>query len=113
MCFLLPGWGWHETEEERGIGTGPVEDEGAEPVLRATGGSEEPLSISDTGVRTGICCWEEAMALKRRNVMTDSDFFCYENYSCQRSSGRFSLDEGTNFQDVEKGDHKDQTLLLS
>lgn len=76
MCFLLPGWGWHETEEERGIGTGPVEGEGAGPVLRATGGSEEPLSISDTEVRTGICCWEEAMALRRRNVMTDLHFFC-------------------------------------
>lgn len=55
MCFLLPGWGWQETEEERGIGTGPVEACGVEPVLRATGGSEEPLSISDTGDRTGIC----------------------------------------------------------
>lgn len=31
---------------------GPVEVDGAEPVLRATGGSEEPLSISDTGGRT-------------------------------------------------------------
>lgn len=58
MCFLLPGWGWQETEEERGIGTGPVEADGVEPVLRATGGSEEPLSISDTGDRTGICCRE-------------------------------------------------------
>lgn len=56
LCFLLPGWGWQEAEEERGIGTGPVEVDGAEPVLRATGGSEEPLSIFDTGDRTLICC---------------------------------------------------------
>lgn len=34
---------------------GPVEVEGAEPVLRATGGSEQPLSISDTEDRTWIC----------------------------------------------------------
>lgn len=34
---------------------GPVEVDGAEPVLRATGGSDEPLSISDTGDRTWIC----------------------------------------------------------
>lgn len=34
---------------------GPVEADGVEPVLRATGGSEEPLSISDTEDRTGIC----------------------------------------------------------
>lgn len=46
-------------------------------MLRATGGSEEPLSISDTEVRTGICCWGEAMALKRRNVMTDLHFFLF------------------------------------
>lgn len=39
-------------EEERGMGMGPVEVDGAAPVLRATGGSEEPLSISDTGART-------------------------------------------------------------
>lgn len=64
LCFLLPGWGWQDMEEERGIGMGPVEADGVEPVLRATGGSEEPLSISDTGDRTGICCWEEATALK-------------------------------------------------
>lgn len=68
MCFLLPGWGWQETEEERGIGMGPVEVDGAEPVLRATGGSDEPLSISDTGDRTCICCWEEATALKRSTI---------------------------------------------
>lgn len=34
---------------------GPVEVDGPEPELRATGGSEEPLSISDTGDRTSIC----------------------------------------------------------
>lgn len=42
-------------EEERGIGMGPVEEDGAEPVLRATGGSDEPLSISDTEDRTWMC----------------------------------------------------------
>lgn len=35
-------------EEERGIGMGAVEVDGAELVLRATGGSEEPLSIFNT-----------------------------------------------------------------
>lgn len=35
---------------------GPVEVDGAESVLRATGGSEEPLSIFDTGDRTLVCC---------------------------------------------------------
>lgn len=45
------------------MGTGSVEADGAESVLRATGGSEEPLSISDSGDRTLICCWEEATAL--------------------------------------------------
>ncbi len=50
-------------EEERGIRMGPVEVDGTEPVLRATGGSEEPLSISDTEDRTRICCQEEATAL--------------------------------------------------
>lgn len=69
MCFLLPGCGWQETEEERGIGMGPVEVEWEEPVLRGTGGSEEPLSISDTEDRTWICCWEEATALKRSTVI--------------------------------------------
>lgn len=43
MCFL-----W-ETENERGIATTEV----AEAVLRAKGGSECTLSISDSGVRTG------------------------------------------------------------
>ncbi len=65
MCFLLPGWGWQEIEEERGIRMGPVDVDGTEPVFRATGGSEEPLSISDTGVRTWICCQEEATAFKK------------------------------------------------
>lgn len=55
-------------EEERGMGMGPVEGYEAEPVLRATGGSEEPLSISDTGLRTGICCGKEATALKRTRI---------------------------------------------
>lgn len=49
-------------EAERGIATGAVELDG--PELRGTGGSEEPLSISDTGDRTLIGCWgEEATAL--------------------------------------------------
>lgn len=65
MCFLLPGWGRQETEEERGIDMGPVEVDGEESVLRATGGSDEPLSISDTGDKTWICCWEEATAFKK------------------------------------------------
>lgn len=43
-------------EEERGIGTGPEEVDGEHPVLRATGGSEEPLSIFDGGDKTWICC---------------------------------------------------------
>lgn len=47
MCFL-----W-ETEKERGIATAEVE--GA--VLRAKGGSECTLSISNNGVRTGTHCW--------------------------------------------------------
>lgn len=62
-------------EAERGMGMGPVEVDGAEPVLRATGGSEEPLSISDTGDRTWICCWEEATALKRSTVIAFNMFF--------------------------------------
>lgn len=33
-------------DAERGMATGPVEAWGPEPVLRATGGSEEPLSMS-------------------------------------------------------------------
>lgn len=45
---------------------GPVEVDGAGMVLRATGGSDEPLSISDTGDRTWICCWEESTALKTK-----------------------------------------------
>lgn len=44
---------------------GPVEVDGEESVLRATGGSDEPLSISDTGDKTWICCWEEATAFKK------------------------------------------------
>lgn len=44
---------------------GPVEVDGTEPVLRDTGGSEEPLSISDTGDRTWLCCLEEATAFKK------------------------------------------------
>lgn len=44
-------------EEERGMAKGPVEvDRVAGPVFRATGGSDEPLSISDTGAKTGMCC---------------------------------------------------------
>lgn len=62
-------------EAERGMGMGPVEVDGAEPVLRATGGSEEPLSISDTGDRTWICCWEEATALKSSIVIAFNMFF--------------------------------------
>lgn len=42
---------------------GAVEVEAAGSVLRAAGGSEEPLSISDTGDKTWICCWEEATSL--------------------------------------------------
>lgn len=64
LCFLLPGWGWQDMEAERGIDMGAVEVDRPEPVLRATGGSEEPLSISDTGDRTLICCWNEGTALK-------------------------------------------------
>lgn len=75
MCFLLPGWGWQETEEERGIGMGPVEGYGAEPVLRATGGSEEPLSISDTGDRAGICCWKKAPALNGCTISVSTPLF--------------------------------------
>lgn len=67
-------------EAERGMGMGPVEVDGAEPVLRATGGSEEPLSISDTGDRTWICCWEEATALKSSIVIAFNMFF-FLNYS--------------------------------
>lgn len=67
-------------EAERGMGMGPVEVDGAEPVLRATGGSEEPLSISDTGDRTWICCWEEATALKRSTVIA-FNMFVFFNYS--------------------------------
>lgn len=52
MCFLHPGWGWNETEEERGMGMGSVEVDEEDPVLRGTGGSEEPLSMFDTGDRT-------------------------------------------------------------
>lgn len=53
-------------EEERGMGTGPVEVERvAVPVFRATGGSDEPLSISDTGAKTGICCWEGGRSFER------------------------------------------------
>lgn len=52
MCFLHPGWGWNETEEERGIGMGSVEVDEEDPVLQGTGGSEEPLSMFDTGDRT-------------------------------------------------------------
>lgn len=48
---------------------GPVEVDGAEPVLRATGGSEEPLSISDTGDRTWLCCREEATVFTRSVVI--------------------------------------------
>lgn len=77
LCFLLPGCGWQEMEEERGIGMGPVEVDGAEPVLRATGGSEEPLSISDTGDMTWICCWEEATALKRTLITAFNMFFFF------------------------------------
>lgn len=51
-------------EAERGIDMGAVEVDRPEPVLRATGGSDEPLSISDTGDRTLICCWKEVTALK-------------------------------------------------
>ena len=58
---------------------GPVEVDGAEPVLRATGGSEEPLSISDTGEWTLICCWEEATALKKRTAITFKYFSNYPN----------------------------------
>lgn len=53
-------------EEERGMGMGPVEVDRPEPVLRATGGSEEPLSISDTGERTWVYCWEEATAFEKK-----------------------------------------------
>lgn len=63
MCFLHPGWGWNETEEERGIGMGSVEVDGEDPVLRGTGGSEEPLSMFDAGDRTRICYWKEATVL--------------------------------------------------
>ena len=56
LCFLLPGWAWHDREEERGIGTGSVE--GVEPELRATGGSELPRSISDRRGSTCTPCWE-------------------------------------------------------
>lgn len=42
---------------------GAVEVDAAGSVLRAAGGSEEPLSISDTGDKTWICCWEEATSL--------------------------------------------------
>lgn len=55
-------------EEERGIDMGPVELDGAGPVLPATGGSDEPLSISDIGAKTGICWWEEATALNASTV---------------------------------------------
>lgn len=53
------------------MGMGPLEVDGAEPVLRATGGSEEPLSISDTEVRTRMCCSEKATAFNgsRRNYI--------------------------------------------
>lgn len=64
-------------EAERGIDMGAVEVDGAEPVLRGTGGSEEPLSISDTGDRTWICCWEEGPSLRRTLVvLLSSSSFC-------------------------------------
>lgn len=57
-------------EEERGMDMGPVEVDRPEPVLRATGGSEEPLSISDTGERTWVYCWEEAMAFEKKDLLS-------------------------------------------
>lgn len=61
-------------EEERGIRMGPVDVDGTEPVFRATGGSEEPLSISDTGDRTRICCREEVTAFKKGANSKSFDF---------------------------------------
>lgn len=40
------------------MGMGAVAVSGTEPPLRATGGSEEPLSISDTGDRAATRCWK-------------------------------------------------------
>ena len=60
LCFLLPGWAWHDREEERGMGTGSVE--GAEPELRATGGSELPRSMWDGRGGTATRCGREAGA---------------------------------------------------
>lgn len=42
------------------MGMGEVGVAEAEPLLRATGGSEEPLSISDTGDKAAICCWKRS-----------------------------------------------------
>lgn len=46
LCFLLPGCWWQEMDAERGMATGPL-DAGGPPERRATGGSEEPLSMAD------------------------------------------------------------------
>lgn len=40
------------------MGMGAVAVSGAEPLLQVTEGSEEPLSISDTGHRAATRCWE-------------------------------------------------------
>lgn len=45
---------------------GSVEVDGEDPVLRGTGGSEEPLSMFDTGGRTWIRYWKEASFMNKQ-----------------------------------------------
>lgn len=50
-------------DAERGMATGPLG-----PALRATGGSEEPLSMADSvgGGGARLDCWEEAAAFQHQ-----------------------------------------------
>lgn len=51
-------------DAERGMATGPLG-----PALRATGGSEEPLSMADSvwgGGGARLDCWEEAAAFQQQ-----------------------------------------------
>lgn len=54
-------------DAERGMATGPLEA-GVPPERRATGGSEEPLSMADIvgGGGARLDCWEDAADLKKK-----------------------------------------------